>query len=459
MLTYLETLLHAMRPAFSRRAAFAWLVVAFTGFVMRTDTLGVSSIVRALSLPPPCYLALLHFFHSTAWDVETLLACWWHYLARQEGAVRVGARIVLLGDHTKAPKDGRRMPEVCTLHQDSETSSKPSFFRGHHWGCLGLLLQAGKKYFATPLWAQIHREDAPEPRTTAIVTLAARIAQALGSSAYLVLDAFFAVGPVFQVAAQASTLHILTRAKRNVVAYEHPARPQERPPGRPRQYGTKRKLNALFDEWASAFQTAQAVVYGEAETVRYLTLNLIWKPIARTLRFILVESSRGRIILMTSDLDLDPLVAIGLYARRVRIETLFDAIKNILGAMRYHFWSKYLEPSSRRPARRNTPRPTSSRPRKTLDTLAAIEKFVQVQLIVLGALQLLAQRFAPEIRGKARCWLRTPCGEIPSEFVTRHALTNVLRENILTFAKNSITRIILDKQGKSPRAASSRKAG
>jgi len=33
------------------------------------------------------------------------------------------------------------MPGVTTLHQDSETSSKPSFFRGHHWGCLSLLGQ------------------------------------------------------------------------------------------------------------------------------------------------------------------------------------------------------------------------------------------------------------------------------------------------------------------------------
>jgi len=147
------------------------------------------------------------------------------------------------------------------------------------------------------------------------------------------------------------------------------------------------------------------------------------------------------------------------YARRAKIETLFDTLKNILGGMRYHFWSKYLQPASRRPVRRDAPKPTSSRPDKTRNTLGAIEKFVQVQLIVLGALQLLAQGFAREIRTTAQCWLRTPCGDIPSEFVTRHALANLLRTNILSFARSSITRIILDKQGKSPQAASSRKVG
>ena len=48
------------------------------------------------------------------------------------------------------------------MHQDSETASKPSFFRGHQWGCLSLLVGAAHKYFAAPLWAEIHRESLPE---------------------------------------------------------------------------------------------------------------------------------------------------------------------------------------------------------------------------------------------------------------------------------------------------------
>jgi hypothetical protein len=458
MLTYVENLLWAMRPAFSRRAAFAWFVVVFVGFVLRGDALGVSSVVRALSLPPSAYLGLLHFFHSTAWEGPALLACWWRWLAAQPVVLRVGPRIVLLGDHTKTPKGGRRMPEVTTLHQDSETASKPSFFRGHQWGCLSLLVGAAHKYFAAPLWAEIHRESLPESQTTRIVAVAADIARVLGHSAYLVLDAFFAAGPVFELAARSGNLHILTRAKRNVVAYEPPAQPKKRRRGRPRRYGTKRKLTPLFDRWAAKFQTARATVYRQPETVRYMALNLIWKPIRRTLRFILIESSRGRIILMTSDLTLDPLVALELYTRRVRIETLFDALKNILGALRYHFWSRYLEPTSRRP-KRNASKPASSEPHKTANTLAAIEKFVLVQLIVLGSLHLLALRYASHIRTKARCWLRTPTAEIPSEFVTRQALANTLRENIIRFAPSWIIAIILHTQGKRRQAASSRRVG
>jgi len=107
----------------------------------------------------------------------------------------------------------------------------------------------------------------------------------------------------------------------------------------------------LFDSTAPCyiFQIIEADIYGQNEIVRYLVLDLLWKPVKGMLRFILVETSRGRIILMTSDFKLDPVTAIQLYCRRVTIETMFDTLKNTLGAMAYHFWSQYLSRASRKP--------------------------------------------------------------------------------------------------------------
>ena len=145
MIGYLEQFLREMRPAFSRGSTFVWFVVIFVGFLVRSDTLGVSSIMRALDLSPESYLGLLNFFHSTAWEVESLMAYWWKWQSQEPFAYRENGRIVLLGDHTKVPKDARKMPAVTTLHQDSETASKPSFFRGHQWGCISQLLTDLKK--------------------------------------------------------------------------------------------------------------------------------------------------------------------------------------------------------------------------------------------------------------------------------------------------------------------------
>ena len=447
MMGYLEGMLRALRPAFTRQATFAWFVVAFAGVVTRTEVYGVSSFVRALSLAPVYYPALLHFFHSTAWTAERLYRHWEAWLIQQPVIDQVAGRVVLLGDHTKQPKDGRRMPGVTTLHQDSETSSKPSFFRGHHWGCLSLLGQAHGKRFALPLWAEIHPEEASDSRATRLVHVAAAIGLRLGVKLFLVLDAFFAVGPVFLAAAASNgALHILTRAKKNVVAYQQPPKPRPHRRGRRRIYGRKLKLMKLFDSCPDEFLSAKAIVYQQKETVRYLVLDLIWKPAKGLVRFVLIETSRGRLILMSSDLTLEPLLALSLYTARVRIESLFASVKNLLGGLAYHFWSRYLAPVSRRPTRGSHPTPISSRPDRTANTLAAIEKFMALHLVVLGTLQLLAATCANAVSRHAHCWLRTPSGALPSDFISRTALANVLHDNIRTVAKNPVTAAIRRKQ-------------
>ena len=68
------------------------------------------------------------------------------------------------------------MPAVTTLHQDSETSGKPSFFRGHHWGCIAVVVQACDKFFATPLWAgRVARRLPPPSRAGDALRLARRV--------------------------------------------------------------------------------------------------------------------------------------------------------------------------------------------------------------------------------------------------------------------------------------------
>lgn len=447
MMGYLEGLFRALRPAFTREATFAWFIVVFAGLVMRQDVYGVSSIVRALSLAPVYYPALLHFFHSTAWSAEGLYRQWADWLIGQPIVEQAAGRVVLLGDHTKQPKDGRRMPGITTLHQDSETSSKPSFFRGHHWGCLSLLGRAHGKRFALPLWAEIHPDDSQDSRATRLVNVAAEIGLRRGIPLFLVLDAFFAVGPVFVAAAASKVaLHILTRAKKNVVAFQQPPPPRPHSKGRRRMYGRKLKLMKLFDTRPQDFLSAETIVYRKQETVRYLVLDLIWKPVKGLIRFILIETSHGRIILMSSDLTIEPLVALNLYTARVRIESLFASVKNLLGGMAYHFWSKYLAPVSRRPRRGSHRAPVSSRPERTANTLAAIQKFVALHLIVLGTLQLMAATFGDAVREHAQCWLRTPSGAMPSDFISRTALANVLHEYLRTVAKNPVIAIIRRKQ-------------
>ncbi len=95
----------------------------------------------------------------------------------------------------------------------------------------------------------------------------------------------------------------------------------------------------VFDH-QNYFTTVQARIYNKIETIKLYHLDLLWKPLGVPLRFVFAETSHGRIVLMCSNLSQDPLAAIELYCIRVRIETMFDMLKNIINAFQCHFWSK-----------------------------------------------------------------------------------------------------------------------
>jgi len=53
------SVLWLLRPGFSRLRTFLWFATAVAGFTVRTDLLGVTSIVRGLKLNERFYTVLL----------------------------------------------------------------------------------------------------------------------------------------------------------------------------------------------------------------------------------------------------------------------------------------------------------------------------------------------------------------------------------------------------------------
>src|SRR5713101_2114011 len=146
-----------LRATCSRSRSFLWLLAALAGISIRTDLLGVTSIVRALGLGAQCYDRLLDFFHSKAIDPDTLCRCWVKTVfARMPGIHRVNGRPVLLGDGLKIPKRGRKMPAVKLLHQVSDCNTKPEYIMGHSIQVVSVLVSAAATFSAVPLSARIH---------------------------------------------------------------------------------------------------------------------------------------------------------------------------------------------------------------------------------------------------------------------------------------------------------------
>jgi hypothetical protein len=454
MLKELELILKFMRPAFSRHATYLWFVVCCFGFICRADTFGVSSIVRALFLEPTHYTSLLNFFHSTAWNADKFMCLWWKYICQNESGYTVGDRIVLAADHTKIPKDARKMPAVVTLHQDSETGSKPSYFRGHHWGCIGMIIKIGSKFRLLPICATIQEgsgnfvKSRKVTKTVQVIQMAIKVSQSANRKSILVLDAFFSVGTVFDAAKKyliegVQLVHILTRSKKNITAFEPVPITKTNKRGRKKKYGKKIKLMSIFKS-KKKFKTAKAFLYKQEEKIEYLIFDLLWKPTKGMVRFILIRSSYGEMVLMTSDMQMEGVTAIELYCRRMTIETLFDVLKNTMGGLCYHFWSKHLSRASRAPIKNSSMKQKSTNLKCTKNTLEAIEKFVNLQLFVIGVLQIISKKYSKEVITKANCWLRT-ISKTPSEFVTRMALGNSIRFNLHVFAKDWMTQLILQR--------------
>jgi DDE superfamily endonuclease len=463
MITYIYQALQIFRTVFSRRATWLTFCVVVLGFLGASQIDGVSSLCRFWHLETSGYLALLHLFRSSAWSLTELLSCWWSLVLSQQQTVMVEGQAVLIGDHTMTAKDGRRMPGVVTLHQDSETQSKPNYFRGHFWGAIGLLIGTVAEPFCLPLSLRIHQgfthlrqpdttDKNPETSATRLVQMALDFAVDQGQRCILVLDAFFSVAAVFQladsvwsVACKAPLVTILVRAKKSYVAYFPAERPDPPGPGRPRQYGDKVKLYEVFD-YMHLFEHTPCQVYGALEDVSYLAVNLLWKPTGGFIRFIFALTSRGPIVLMSSDLKMSPVTAIELYCLRVRVETLFAMLKHLIGAFRYHFWSKRLPSHSRKPKKnQHLKQPTQEDVRQVQSCWEGCERFAMLAAIALGLLQLIALKFSPEVWGRFQTFLRTRSRHIPSERTVKDVVGHLVLEDFLSVAPSATMQEIRDR--------------
>lgn len=74
VLSYIENILNEFRPLFKRLATFKWFVICVIAMMLRSDQLGVTSVIRDLALAPECYEALIHFFRSSAYSLDKVCA-------------------------------------------------------------------------------------------------------------------------------------------------------------------------------------------------------------------------------------------------------------------------------------------------------------------------------------------------------------------------------------------------
>jgi len=329
--------------------------------------------------------------------------------------------------------------------------------------------------FCIPLCAELHEGAAelrkyqgkPAPTingktkvsiTSLMAAMAVDATSFLNEKCLIVLDAYFSVGPVFCILKQAigaggeRLIHIVTRAKSNVVAYEEPP-PKNGKRGRPRRYGCKRQLGSMFEEAQDCFKSTAIELYGQRKPISYLCLDLIWKPVQEKVRFVLVRDGKEQFVLMCSDLTLAAPDIILAYGYRFKIEVNLKVLKYLTGAFFYHFWTSAWPKLNKKSKFPPAVILDEDSQRLIGQTMNAIEGFVNFGCIATGILQIIALNLNETIWDRYLGWLRTITSAIPSEEIVRSVIQEEYFHNFRTFKDSAIYRIIMSKSKKADNEA------
>jgi len=445
-----------------------WFVIAIIGFMLRSDHLGVSSIIRELSLNSDhLYLCLLHLFHSNAWKLERIISKWIELLKRSNWIYREYSKPVLIGDGVMESKEGKKMPSVKKMRQGSENSGKPEFIWGHMFGGIGVLVGNTVKLFCLPLLLKIHdgnktirewteSEYINDSHVTRLVREAFKVAILLKESCFLVLDRYYlSVDALKALREEAwgvgiALVTVITRAKKDCVAYKKPipidpngravCPKRGRKRKKPLKTGEKVKLIDQFTASADQFTKQKIMMYGKLKEVSYLCVDLLWgDDLFQELRFVLTVVDGVQNIFVSTSLLLAPEIIIALYCRRPKIEVLYKAFKQVIDGFGCRFWSYFLPVLKRRdPAKAadeklkelglsiKDAKKAEKVKKSIINTYNATEGFVMFCCIATGILQLIALTFTAEINAAPIRWLRTYTNIVPSEGSTAAALRNDL---------------------------------
>ncbi len=430
-----------LRPSCTNRKTFLWMIAILAAFSIRSEIVGVTSFIRCLGLEENCYYLLLHFFHSNAVVLPELSRLWVGLCFEifAPFMFMLDDRIVILVDGLKIPKEGRKMPAVKLLHQESQSNSKPEYIMGQYFECISLLVRAAGQYFAVPLVSRIHGGvlfSEQDEKKTLIDMVISLVFDTIKRPHYMVADAYYAARKIM-VALREAGGHLITRMRSNSVAWAYPTSAERRRKknkrGRPRTYGSKIVLRNLFEK-LERFTTARSPVYGEKNIqIRYLVLDILLRPFAIEVRIVLVlHPTRGRIILLSTDRSLAALKIMKAYGLRFKIEVGFKQAIRTLGTYAHHFWMKAMDKIKKRTGDQDVYNKAESYQKQVKRKLRAYMLYVQLGLISQGLMIYLSVSLKNVVWRYFSSWLRTmKPKKCPSELVVSYALRSTFWDFLL----------------------------
>lgn len=371
--------------------------------------------------------------------------------------------LVCLGDHITVSKDGCYMPGVKKHHQSSESTSKAEYTFGHQHGFIAFLAGT-RRPVSIAVRAEIH--DGADPiieltnpehkKSSSIQKMLSQgidVIKHIHRKSLFVLDAAFGTVDSFRRLKEHHSHHpsipiaLITRAKKNCVAYKNPPPREKGKRGRNRIYGEKVKLYELLKTASEQFTKVQLPIYSKVETVSFLVIDLLMHRLESPVRYVLVKTGQQHMVLLCSDLTLSADTIIQAYAYRFKIETGFKHLKHVLGGFCYKFWSKHMTRLDRWKTQTPLDKGLSKHSiDKIVETFRAFEVYVMLSCIALGIVSILSEHYPKLLWQYNAKWLRTlPSSMLPSVDITRISLKNYIHLNLSKVAQHPNLRLFLSK--------------
>ena len=445
-----EQILQQLRPVFGREATFDWFVRLMWGILLNPQPATITRYVNALGLSESVYAQALHWFHSRAFRVDELCRHWGRWLQEHPQCCRLQGQRVYVGDGIKVSKEGRQMPGVKKLHQESADVNKPEWIRGHYFSALGLLLGSGPALFATPIVLKLHDGLEPpegEAQLSLVEKMAALCIAFMERGSTVILDAYYASGKALKPFRQHG-LHLITRVRISTVAHApFSPLPGRRGPGRPRQWGSEVRLRELFLPLEDCAH-ASLWLYGRYVRVCYQCFELYWDSPDEPVLFVLTQLPGGKpIILLASDVTLPATEVIEAYGWRFKIELSFRTLVHLLGGFGYRFWLKAMDSTGLWPQNLSLGDHDESFRHQVTRKVEAFERFLNLNAMALGVLQVLALEMPQSVWTHFPRWFRTlPSHGYPSEQIVRLSLQHQLASNLAESRQSLLlTKLLADK--------------
>ena len=285
------------------------------------------------------WTTVYQFLSKGRFSCKKLSQCLLELLSERLG---VGEELILAIDERLVKKVGKGFFGLG--YYPDATDKNPGAYKrkvsGHCWVVLALLVEQGVKGFAFPLAALLFVAEASCPKGWLVKTKLDLAEQLLkrfswsGKRLILLVDNLYAKGKLAFDLSLENAVTMVSRLRSNAALYELPKPDKKVKRGRPRLRGEKISANKLYRR-RSKHSYLKVNIYGKTVTIKaFVDIVMPSRTLGSQPILVLIfpqRSGKKMNIFFSTDLSINPVRLLELYALRFKIEDAFDELKTFGG--------------------------------------------------------------------------------------------------------------------------------